>query len=424
MLRHSKHQTYRADNHVGDCFVPRNDVSVKTLPQYIPALTGIRALAAYLVFISHYEYAFDEGFPHGAQRYFQEFHFGVTIFFVLSGFLIAYRYYNSFQLNSAWFRQYLKNRVARIYPMYFLLTISTFVYFYFSGDKNITANFSDPVGLLVLNLTFLRGFFNDLKFTGIGPGWSLTVEECFYFSAPFIFYIYKKYNQFYSQALVVTGTGAVLVLLCRNLNWYGFFGSFTFMMVYTFLGRCFEFFVGIRLAMLILKKGTTRNTKMPLTYLGLVLMFICPLIMSLLAIPKGWSAGLHNPLGIATNNYLLAIAIALFFYGLLTESTNLKRLLSTPLVELLGKSSYIFYLIHLGYTYKYIHNLVEWLNTRVFEFYDRLNLNWHSPFEYDALNLLYIFIVINAISVLLFKTIEEPLNNYIRRSNFLIKYTR
>lgn len=396
-------------------------MSQKTLQNYVPALTGVRALAAYLVFISHYEYAFDESFPQSVKRFLQEFHFGVTIFFVLSGFLIAYRYYNNFYLTTDWFKQYLKNRVARIYPMYFLLTLGAFTYYYFTGDAQITAGFSHPIGLMLMNITFLRGFFNDLKFTGIAQGWSLTVEECFYFSAPFIFLVAKKYNKFYIQPLIVTGFGALLVLIFRNFDWYGFFGNFTFMMVYTFLGRCFEFFVGIQLALIIHKKGIQRSNKLLYTYIGIILVFICPYLMSLLPIPAGWTAGLHNPLGIVVNNYLLAISIAIFFYGLLTESTILKKALSNKFVELLGKSSYIFYLIHLGYMYKYIHEGVNWLNDKVFEWYDKWGVDWHSPFEYDWLNLIFIFIILNGISILLFKTIEEPLNHYIRKSDFLIK---
>jgi peptidoglycan/LPS O-acetylase OafA/YrhL len=59
-------------------------LSKRALQNYIPALTGVRALAAYLVFISHYAYIFDAGFPHFLRRFFLEFHIGVTIFFVLS----------------------------------------------------------------------------------------------------------------------------------------------------------------------------------------------------------------------------------------------------------------------------------------------------------------------------------------------------
>ncbi|MBD1394120.1 acyltransferase family protein [Mucilaginibacter glaciei] len=392
----------------------------KPLLNYIPALTGVRALAAYLVFISHYAYGFDDNFPHAVQRFLNEFHIGVTIFFVLSGFLIAFRYFDTFKLTGNWFRQYLKNRVARIYPMYFLLTAGAFISYYFTGDQKITNGFGSPVGLFLMHITFVRGFFDQLKFTGIAQGWSLTVEELFYFSAPFMFYFAQRYKKFYVQPFIITGAGLLLVLMFRNVNWYGFFGNFTFMMLYTFLGRCFEFFAGIQLALIVKNKTLNGAAKTRYTYLGFGLIFVCVWIMSLLPIPKGEVAGLHNPWGIITNNYVLAASIALFFYGLLTETTVLKKLLSNKFVELLGKSSYIFYLIHLGYMYDFLHFSFNKLNDDVFNLYDKWGVDWSSPFQYDGLNVLYAFIILNAVSVILFKLIEEPLNHYIRKSNFLI----
>jgi peptidoglycan/LPS O-acetylase OafA/YrhL len=392
----------------------------KPLKHYIPALTGVRALAAYLVFVSHYAYAFDENFPRAVQRFLAELHIGVTIFFVLSGFLIAFRYFDSFQLTGNWFKQYLKNRVARIYPMYFLLTAGAFISYYFTHNQKVTNGFGSPVGLFLMNITFLRGFFDQLKFTGVAQGWSLTVEECFYFSAPFIFYCAQKYRKFYVQPLLVTGMGVLLVLMFRNVNWYGFFGNFTFMMLYTFLGRCFEFFAGIQLALIVRRKNLNGQTRRGYTYPGFGLIFVCVWILSVLPVPKGQLAGLHNPLGIVTNNYLLAASIALFFYGLLTEITILKKILSNKFIELLGKSSYIFYLIHLGYIADFLHYSLNRLNDYVFALYDKWGVDWHSPFEYDNLNVLYAFIILNGISIMLFKLIEEPLNHYIRKSNFLI----
>jgi peptidoglycan/LPS O-acetylase OafA/YrhL len=53
--------------------------------------------------------------------------------------------------------------------------------------------------------------------------------------------------------------------------------------------------------------------------------------------------------------------------------------------------------------------------------YDKWGVDWHSPFEYDWLNLVYAFILLNIIAVTLFKLIEEPTNHAIRRSDFLIK---
>ncbi|WP_295652053.1 acyltransferase [uncultured Mucilaginibacter sp.] len=234
-------------------------MSQKALQNYIPALTGVRAMAAYLVFISHFHDIFDENLPHYVQAFFREFHIGVTIFFVLSGFLIAFRYYDNFSLTSDWFKQYLKNRVARIYPMYFLLTICAFIAYSVTKEPSVLNGFNHPIAVFLMNITFVRGFFDQFKFTGIGQGWSLTVEECFYFSAPLMFFAAKKWGRFYLQPFIITGFGFVLVLIFRNINWYGFFGNFTFMMLNTFFGRCFEFFSGILLALYVKRKGFERK---------------------------------------------------------------------------------------------------------------------------------------------------------------------
>ena len=398
-------------------------MSTKSLQNYIPALTGVRAMAAYLVFISHYCDQFDENFPHIIRRFLGEFHIGVSIFFVLSGFLITFRYYNSFHLTGEWFKQYLKNRVARIYPMYALLTLAAFTYFFVTGDTSITKGSRDPIALLVLNITFLRGFFYQFWNTGIAQGWSLTVEECFYFSAPIIFLIAKRYNKFYIQPVVITLFAIGMFLIFRHVNFHGFFGNLTFVMLYTFFGRCFEFFVGVQLARYVLKKGFTRTNKFNFTYSGFLLIFVCVFIMALQPPIKPWIAGLETPIGIITNNYLLCIAVALFFYGILTENTLFKRFLALPFIELLGKSSYIFYLIHLGWMYTLLSRWIGVnLNDYAFSLYDKWDVDWHSPFEYNWLNLLYIFVLLNVIAVTLFKLIEEPLNHYIRKSDFLVRY--
>lgn len=396
-------------------------MSQKSLQNYIPALTGVRAMAAYLVFISHYYYVFDDVFPHIVQRFLGELHIGVSIFFVLSGFLITFRYYNHFHLTGDWFKQYLKNRVARIYPMYALLTICAFIYYFITKDPAITKGNENPVWLMIMNITFLRGFFFQFWDTGIAQGWSLTVEECFYFSAPIIFLVAKKYNKFYLQPIILTAFAIIMVLIFSRVNWYGFFGNFPFVMLFTFFGRCFEFFVGVQLARIVLNKGFVRTNKIAYTYIGFLLMMLCVLAMAYQPVPKGWAAGVQSPAGIIINNYFLCIAVALFFYGILTENTLFKKVLALPSVELLGKSSYIFYLIHLGWMYTLMHGYFDTLNDYAFELYDKWGVDWRSPFEFDRLNLLYAFIILNAISILLFTKIEEPLNHYIRKSNFLIK---
>ena len=84
--------------------------------QYVPVMTGLRAIAAYLVFVHHYTRAFDT-------RYYeilQELYIGVNIFFVLSGFMIAYNYANHTTID---LKKFYINRFARIYPIYFILSV-------------------------------------------------------------------------------------------------------------------------------------------------------------------------------------------------------------------------------------------------------------------------------------------------------------
>jgi peptidoglycan/LPS O-acetylase OafA/YrhL len=136
---------------------------MKTKPNYFPSLTGLRAVAAYMVYIIHTDPFSEKRFGQIVFDFFDEFHIGVTIFFVLSGFLIAYNYYDEQKLN---FKIYFINRFARIYPMYFLLTTLTFIFFAISENKNSSADF----WIYLSNISFIRGFSDVYKHTGLGQG--------------------------------------------------------------------------------------------------------------------------------------------------------------------------------------------------------------------------------------------------------------
>ncbi|MFD2786826.1 acyltransferase family protein [Hymenobacter rubripertinctus] len=104
--------------------------------RYFPALTGIRALAAYTVFLTHH-HRFAETSWGGLLL--REGNSGVTVFFVLSGFLIATRYGQRVELNRQWLLDYFRNRFARIYPVYFLLTTVTFCVVWQRPDYDLVA---------------------------------------------------------------------------------------------------------------------------------------------------------------------------------------------------------------------------------------------------------------------------------------------
>ena len=352
---------------------------MKIKSDYLPALTGVRALAAYMVFIHHYLKYTQDFFGKYVYNFLNEFHVGVTFFFVLSGFLIAYRYYYT-KIN---IKKYLINRVARIYPIYFILTTLTFLYYIYSDYGHI---FRDLV-LYILNISFTKGLFDQFKFSGIEQGWSLTVEEMFYMSAPFIFYFLKKNRLFlFLLPMLFIAFGFLLTSFFSTHNFLSFMGNNEFMLNYTFFGRCLEFFIGIGLA-IIIKRNLIAKRNFSFTYIGAILIIVCIFLISL--VKGNYDFGIRHPLGKAINNFLFPLfGIAIFYFGLITERSVISRFFSSKIMVLLGKSSYIFYLIHVGIFVTEINKFTQ--------------------------NIAIIFILINVISIFLYQYVENPLNTYIR----------
>ena len=387
---------------------------------YIPALTGVRAIAAYFVFFHHYN-QLDFSYP--IQRTLNEFHMGVTMFFVLSGFLICMRYYGNSEITGSWFRKYIKNRIARIYPMYFFLTLLTFLlYFVVGGEPSVMGTVQSPILVLFLNIFFIRGFFDDLKFTGVGQGWSLTVEECFYLLAPVFFIgIKKNKNNLFYYPLLLLAFGITIVLVFSNFSVFGFFKNFQFLFLYTFFGRCIEFFIGMKLALIVLDKNEKIYTRPIFTTIGLFGMALAISVLVFLPL-NGREFGLYHPFGIFTNNIILPIAIAVLYYGLMIEKSGLQKFLSSPAMQLLGKSSYIFYLIHIGVIANFLKNISRNTIDLLFNWFDNHGLEWVPEKLNDSiLYIALVFVLLNLVSIVLYKLMEEPLNLAIRKSRFLEK---
>ncbi|MFD2786669.1 acyltransferase family protein [Hymenobacter rubripertinctus] len=227
-------------------------MNISSNKQYFKALTGIRAIAAYLVFWFHFN-PFHKG--NFAWKLTNETHIGVGIFFVLSGFLITTRYSNHVTLTRAWWQRYMQNRVARIYPLYAIITGLTFTAYAIAPSLDLTGQWLayrgyDKLIVIGLNLSFLRGFFEKFVFTGIAQGWTLSVEECFYLFAPLAMWLLYKVRMRYlllvAGAVALMLLGAAIVTITRHP--FGFFSSYKFMFLFTLPGRVAEFAIGMALA--------------------------------------------------------------------------------------------------------------------------------------------------------------------------------
>jgi peptidoglycan/LPS O-acetylase OafA/YrhL len=338
---------------------------------YFPALTGLRAVAAYLVFLHHYNPMPSQSFWVFvvAQNY-----VGVSIFFVLSGFLIHYQYTHLSYGSSVWlWGVYIRNRCARILPIYFIILVPTLL-------LNVCSQKTVDAEILFLNLTLLKGYFEWHCFTGVPQSWSTTVEATFYAVAPLLFVGIRRFG----------------VVVCLSILWTvaclmvfsGWFGSVRFILFYTFFGRAFEFICGIILATIWLN----RRPMLPawIARVGSVIVIACmggmACTMYLNALTETTKIGLE----FIAYNCLLPIGITGYIGSLLTQKSALTKLLSSPFFDRLGKSSYSFFMIHIGIIPKGLQKLMP------------------------GLSILDLFAFLLLLSYVLYRLIERPLYNHFR----------
>ena len=346
----------------------------------IPALTGVRALAAFAVFFHHYPTKFLEI---GPLLLWKELHIGVSLFFVLSGFMITWRYDRGGPRSESFLRGYFVNRFARIYPLYLFLVIPTML---LGGAHSLRA--------WIMNLTLFTAFE-----AGIPQAWSLRVEECFYLAAPLVFLLWRRH-----PALLLAVAAAVLAALypVARMPWtFDVIGPPRYLLHYSFFGRFFEFSVGIWLAKKVAKAGVpeTPPRAFPLYTLGgLAGMAAVVVVLAALhaaSVPR-YEYGLYHPAGVVMNHLVLPLFTAAFYWGLIRERTLLRRILSTRVGDLLGRSSYAFYLIHFGL----LANALAY----VLGIWPVVEVSVAARFLYVTL-----------LSIVLYLGIEAPANRFLRR---------
>ncbi|GAB2799963.1 acyltransferase [Rhabdobacter roseus] len=146
---------------------------------YLPNLDGIRALAVLFVIVSHVE-LHKETFGLATSVTYEQHKMlggtGVTIFFVLSGFLITYLLFEEKNTSGqVVIRNFYLRRMLRIWPLFFLVLLVGF---------SISSGWSwSAVALSIFFLTngaFVAGMLPAI----IDPIWSIGVEEQFYLFQP------------------------------------------------------------------------------------------------------------------------------------------------------------------------------------------------------------------------------------------------
>ena len=273
---------------------------------------------------------------------------------------------------------FVLRRAGRLLPLYLVLTIATFLVAWFTAED--PAPF--PMALFLANITLLRGWFADLWNTGIAPGWSLTAEAAFYLVAmPIIWSVRRNALALFVIPVALVLGGLVLVEAMDGRAPFGFLGTRAFFFAITFPGRSFEFMAGVGLAWAL----RSRSGFTPMRHSTWIGGVACAFI---LATTAAFRMNYISTLGVLLLNFLLPLGIALFLSGLIHERSWLRLFLESGPLQWMGRASYAFYLIHMGFLFGFI--------------------NAHSP------NLLVTLIALQLFAWVLYRAIERPCNQWVK----------
>ncbi len=177
-----------------------------------PTFEGIRALAAVAIVVFHagtytgLTWNAQAG-DHGISGWIRHLDVGVTVFFVLSAFLL-YRPFVAAHLRAGPRpdpRSYLVRRVTRIFPAYWLaLTVGMFVFGY-SAELDLWGKFR-LYGLIQI-------YWQDTLLAGLPQAWSLNTEITFYLFLPVWAALLRRLGRSRNDAVRVQYLGCLALYL-------------------------------------------------------------------------------------------------------------------------------------------------------------------------------------------------------------------
>lgn len=347
----------------------------------IPALTGIRAIAALLVLSIHV----DQNVPTDIALYLPFIgrgYLGVDFFFVLSGFIITHVYLASFpKLTGDAVRIFLWHRFIRLYPVHatVLLVMIAMVFFAKAGGREISDGNFKTVDLIWQFLLMHAWGFADVATWNV-PSWSISAEWFAYLLfpvlAPVLFVIRSRAV---AAALAVAALVA-MTAACLVFKWElnSFVGAPALLRVTG------EFLCGAALCRVVTIEG--------------------------LSGPRWWNGDLAGTLAFAAflvgasmgfSDFLLVALLALTILGTAAANGFLARFLGSKIAVWLGEVSFSIYMVHFP---------ILIVLRRI---YEKLGYaSWHWSLHAAAFVLTFAIVI--AVAALLYYIVERPMRARLR----------
>lgn len=179
----------------------------------ISRLTIPRFIAAFLIVFLHYGSELFPVAPDFIQILRENFHLGVSYFFVLSGYVMMIAYYN---LENTAFKTHIKNKISAIYPTHLLALFFTIIVSIISSLNYLEYYKFDTNGF-VFNIFLLQAWFPKNAISFNIPSLSISVELFFYICFPFLFNHFIKKTK---PKTIIIASLAFWILTQLSLNLY------------------------------------------------------------------------------------------------------------------------------------------------------------------------------------------------------------
>lgn len=340
----------------------------------IKPLTSLRIFFALFVFLSHLSFLNNSTYETLFKNIFHDGFLGVSFFFILSGFILAYNYQDKFLNKAISKKDFYISRLARIYPVHIAIMFFALILSFFSS--------SDGYKYLLQHVFLMQSFFpnKDVYFSLNAPSWSISNEMFFYLLFPVIIVIRNKFK------LILFFIGLIFVLFLNNyLN-----DDLKHYWLYIFPGiRFLDFLLGIIVfnLYLVLRGFYLKfdNLKSIIEILSICIFIIFFIFHTWVDVSYRYSIYYWIP--------MVLIILTFSLSALSSEESIVSNFLSNKYLVWAGEVSFCFYLIHLfvikiGY---YIFN----------------KINFHIDFLLLSLIMFFITLLLSGLT---YKYVEKPLN--------------
>jgi len=299
---------------------------------YVDTIDYLRGLLALTIMIYHYLSWSGLIIVNSNNLLFRFALYGVSIFFIISGFSITIAHINDNFLKIENILYFFKKRFARIYPLFIFVIIFSIIINY--RDVNSIRD-------LLINLTISFGF---LHYDSLTPGsWSIGIEVIWYIIFPIIFTIYYILQKFNFKFFVLVSI--LIILLCIysssfvNDYYRGMGIKYFYVYKNNFINHIYFFIFGVMIAFVYYRyiKFLTKNSF--ISFMNKYKLIILIIILFLFYFPKLKLNEYFFPLTEWNRIYFSFFSFLLFLVFLLLD-------FKSNILKFFGQISYTLYLTH------------------------------------------------------------------------------